>query len=113
MNESTMSILLIVGLIVIFYFLLIRPQQKRMRQQMELMNNLRTGDDVMTSAGIYGTVSEIEEETILLEVSEDTHIRVAKNSVARNFTTHEEPEELEDIEELEDSEEPEEPPEQD
>ena len=103
MNESTMSILLIVGLIAIFYFMLIRPQQKRMRQQTELMGNLHTGDDVMTSSGIYGTVSEIEEETVLLEVSEDVEIRVAKNSIVRNFTGHEEPEE-----ETEEAEEPEE-----
>jgi preprotein translocase subunit YajC len=70
--------------------MLIRPQQKRMRQQMELMNNLRVGDDVMTSAGIYGTISEIEEDTVLLEVAEDVLIRVAKNAIVRNFTQHEE-----------------------
>ena len=103
MNESTMSILLIVGLIAIFYFMLIRPQQKRMRQQTELMSNLRVGDDVMTSSGIYGTISEIEEETILLEISEDVEIRVAKNAIARSFTEPEEPEE--EPEETEESEE--------
>lgn len=111
MNESTMSILLIVGLIVIFYFMLIRPQQKRMRQQMELMNNLRTGDDVMTSSGIYGTVTEIEEETVLLEISEDVEVRVAKSAIARTFAEHEEPEEeteeLGEEEEAEAGEEPE------
>jgi len=114
MNESTMSILLIVGLIAIFYFMLIRPQQKRMRQQTELMSNLHTGDDVMTSSGIYGTVSEIEEETVLLEVSEDVEIRVAKNSIVRNFTGHEEPEEEPDETEEpeEETEEPEKEPEE-
>ncbi len=91
MNQSTMSIVLIVGLIVIFYFMLIRPQQKRMRQQMELMNNLRAGDEVLTSAGIYGTITEIEEDTVLLEVSEDVEIRVAKSAIARTFTVREEP----------------------
>jgi len=113
MNESTMSILLIVGLIAVFYFMLIRPQQKRMRQQAELMSNLKPGDDVMTSSGIYGTVSEIEEETVLLEISEDVEIRVAKNAIVRNFSTHEEPEEEpeedeEELEELEEAEEAEE-----
>lgn len=98
MDQSYMSILLIVGLIAIFYFMLIRPQQKRMRQQMELMNNLRAGDDVMTSAGIYGTITEVEEETILLEVSEDVEIRVAKSAIARTFTVREEPEEEEETE---------------
>ena len=112
MNESTMSILLIVGLIVIFYFMLIRPQQKRMRQQVELMNNLREGDDVMTSSGIYGTITEIEEETVLLEISEDVEVRVAKSAISRTFAEHEEPEEETEEEEkaadaAEESEEPE------
>ncbi|NPV59520.1 MAG: preprotein translocase subunit YajC [Actinobacteria bacterium] len=94
-----MSILLIVGLIAIFYFMLIRPQQKRMRQQMELINNLRAGDDVMTSSGIYGTITEIEEDTVLLEVAEDVEIRVAKSAIARTFTAHGEPEDEEEPEE--------------
>ncbi|OFW55676.1 MAG: preprotein translocase subunit YajC [Candidatus Solincola sediminis] len=101
MNQSAMSILLIVGLIVIFYFMLIRPQQKRMRQQMELMGSLREGDDVMTSSGIYGTVSEVEEDTVILEVAEDVHIRLAKNAVSRVLTEHEPEEEPEEIEEEE------------
>ncbi len=106
MNQSTMSILLIVGLIGIFYFMLIRPQQKRMRQQMELMNSLRVGDDVMTSSGIYGAVSEVEDDTVILEVAEDVHIRVAKNAVARVLTEHEPEEEpAEEEEEEEESEE--------
>ncbi len=99
MNESYMSILLIVGLIAIFYFMLIRPQQKRMRQQMELMNNLRSGDDVMTSSGIYGTIVEIEEDTILLEISEDVQMRMAKSAIAKTFTVRDEPEEEEQEEE--------------
>lgn len=98
-SSSWMSILLIVGLIAIFYFMLIRPQQKRMRQQMELINNLRAGDDVMTSSGIYGTITEIEEDTVLLEVAEDVEIRVAKSAIARTFTAHEVPEDEEEPEE--------------
>ena len=95
MNESTMSIVLIVLMLVGLYFLLIRPQQKRMRQQMELIKGLHEGDDVMTSSGIYGTVTEVEEETVLLEVAEQVEIRVAKSAITRTFTEHEEPEEEE------------------
>ena len=98
MEQSYMSILLIVGLIAIFYFMLIRPQQKRMRQQMELMHNLRAGDEVMTSAGIYGTITEVEEETVLLEVSEDVEIRVAKSAIGRTFTVRDDPGDEEDAE---------------
>ena len=92
-SENYMTLIFVVGLVVIFYFMLIRPQQKRMRQQMELMNSLRSGDDVMTSSGIYGTISEVEEDTVLLEVAEDVVIRVAKSAIARVFTKHEEEEE--------------------
>jgi preprotein translocase subunit YajC len=115
MSQSTMSILLIVLMIGLLYFMMIRPQQKRMRQQMELMNSLKVGDDVMTSSGIYGSVSEVEEDTVLLEVSEDVHVRMAKNSVARVFTVHEEPdeEEEEEAEEPEEADETEEPLESD
>jgi preprotein translocase subunit YajC len=107
MSQSTVSILLIVGLIVIFYFMLIRPQQKRMRQQMDLMNSLRSGDDVMTSSGIYGTISDVEEDTIILEVAEDVHVRLAKNAVVRVLTEHEAEEEPTEAEEEEAEEAPE------
>lgn len=89
-SSSWISILFIVALIVLFYFMLIRPQQRRMRQQMELMKSLRVGDDVMTSAGIYGTISEVEEDTVLLEVAEDVDIRVAKSAIVKIFTPREE-----------------------
>ncbi|MDI6872788.1 preprotein translocase subunit YajC [Candidatus Solincola sp.] len=91
-STGWISILFIVGLIVLFYFMLIRPQQKRMRQQMELMKSLRVGDEVMTSAGIYGTISEVEEDTVLLEVAEDVDIRVAKSAIVKIFTPHEQEE---------------------
>ena len=114
-SDSYMSIILIVGLIVIFYFMLIRPQQKRMRQQMELIKSLRAGDDVMTSSGIYGIISEVEEDTVLMEVAEDVEIRVAKSAIAKVFTVREEPEEEEPGEEESEGEEekaPESPPEE-
>lgn len=97
-SSQWISILFIAGLIVLFYFMLIRPQQKRMRQQMELMRSLRVGDEVMTSAGIYGTISEVEEETVLLEVAEDVEIRVAKSAVVKVFTPHDEEEETGNLE---------------
>ena len=87
-SSQWITILFIAGLIILFYFMLIRPQQRRMRQQMELMSSLRAGDEVMTSAGIYGTISEVEEDTVLLEVAEDVEIRVAKSAVVKVFTTH-------------------------
>jgi preprotein translocase subunit YajC len=74
-------LVIFIGLI---YLVGIRPQQKRRRELQGLLSRLRPGDEVVTVAGIYGTVTEVEEgETILLEVAEDTDIRVAKASIAR------------------------------
>ncbi len=77
-------ILIFIGLI---YLVGIRPQQKRRRQLENILSNLQTGDEVVTVSGIYGTVTEVEKgDTILLEIAEDTDIRVAKSSIARKVT---------------------------
>ncbi|WP_217915713.1 preprotein translocase subunit YajC [Miltoncostaea marina] len=77
-------IILFIGLIYLFG---VRPQQKRRRELENIMNRLRPGDEIVTVSGIYGTVSEIEDgETLLLEVAEDTDIRIAKAAVARVLT---------------------------
>lgn len=74
-------IVLFIGLIYLFG---VRPQQKRRRDLESIMSRLAPGDEVVTVSGIYGTVTEIEDgETILLEVAEDTDIRIAKAAVAR------------------------------
>jgi preprotein translocase subunit YajC len=79
-------ILIFIGLI---YLVGVRPQQKRRRQLEEILRNLRPGDEVVTVSGIYGTVTQVEAgETILLEVAEDTDIRVAKSSIARKVADH-------------------------
>ena len=74
-------ILIFIGLI---YLVGVRPQQKRRKQLEQILSNLRPGDEVVTVSGIYGTVTQVEDgETLLLEVAEDTDIRVAKSSIAR------------------------------
>ena len=80
-------ILIFIGLI---YVVGVRPQQKRRKQLAEILTSLKPGDEVVTVSGIYGTVTEIEEgETLLLEVAEDTDIRVSKASIARKVAGHE------------------------
>ncbi len=73
----------------IFYFLIWRPQQKRMRSQMELMESVKVGDEVVTQGGIYGYITELEDDTLLLEVSEGVDIRVARSSILRNLSAAE------------------------
>jgi len=72
----------------VFYFLLIRPQQKRVRAQQALVNAVEVGDDVMTTGGIFGTVTEIDDEegTVLVEIAPGTQIRMVKTGISRRLT---------------------------
>ena len=77
-------ILIFIGLI---YFVGVRPQQRRRRELEAIMSRLTPGDEIVTVSGIYGTITEVEDgETVLLEVAEDTDIRIAKVSIARVLT---------------------------
>jgi preprotein translocase subunit YajC len=67
---------------VIFYFLLIRPQQKRQKQHQQLMASLKTGDRVVTNSGIHGLIANVKETTFLLKVADNVKIEVDKSSVA-------------------------------
>lgn len=67
---------------VIFYFLLIRPQQKRQKQHQQLMANLKTGDRVVTASGIHGLISNVKETTFLLKVADNVKIEIDKSAVA-------------------------------
>jgi preprotein translocase subunit YajC len=67
---------------VIFYFLLIRPQQKRQKQHQQLMGNLKTGDRIVTSSGIHGLIANVKETTFLLKVADNVKIEIDKSAVA-------------------------------
>jgi len=77
-------ILIFIGLIYVFG---VRPQKRRRAELERIMSSLAPGNEVVTVSGIYGTVTEVEDgETILLEVAEDTDIRIAKAAIARVIT---------------------------
>ena len=68
------------------YALLIRPQQKRVREQQALVRDTEVGDEVMTSSGIYGIVTELEDDTLLIEVAEGIEVRMARGAIAKILT---------------------------
>ncbi len=72
------SILMIVALFVVFYFFMIRPQQKQQKKLKAMREALKKGDKVVTNGGIYGTVRET---SVIVEVDRDVQIRVDKNCV--------------------------------
>jgi len=75
-------IIFLVLIFAIFYFLLIRPQRKRQKQQRELIEELKRGDKVITAGGIYGVIESVSEDSIIIKVESGTTMRVAKSSVA-------------------------------
>ena len=77
--ESFILILIMLG---VFYFLLIRPQQKRQKKHQSLLKALKAGDEVITPAGIFGKITEIQGGTVTVEIAKNTKIRVLKNYVA-------------------------------
>lgn len=77
-------------IIVVFYFLLIRPEKKRSKQMKEMLDNLQIADEVVTTGGIIGRVLSIKEDTVLIETGSDrTKLRILRSSIAENRTVHE------------------------
>ena len=66
----------------VFYFIMIRPQRKRQKEHEELISELRKGDRVITSGGIYGVIESTSEDSIVIKVESGTTIRVSRSSVA-------------------------------
>jgi len=74
-------IIFLVLMFALVYFLIIRPQRKKQRQHEELLTELRKGDKVITSGGIYGQIESISDDSVVLKVESGTTIRVARGSV--------------------------------
>ena len=81
-----LQLLISLGLmVVIFYFLLIRPQQRRVKQQRDLVGSLAVGDEVVTIGGMFGRIMEMDDETVTLDVGGGSRIRFVKQAVARKI----------------------------
>lgn len=81
--------LLLMG--VVFYFLLIRPQSQRRRAQMQMQSDVEVGDEIVTTAGIYGTIREIDDDfgIVTVEVAPNTDIRMARAAIAQRLVDDE------------------------
>ena len=88
--QSMLTMLIPLALmIVIFYFLIIRPEKKRSKKMKDMLDNLEVADEVVTTGGIIGRVLSVKEDTVLIETGSDrTKIRVLKSSIAENRTVH-------------------------
>jgi preprotein translocase subunit YajC len=76
------SFLPIILIFVIFYFLLIRPQQKQRKDHQNLLSNLKVGDNVLTSGGIYGRVTGLKDDRVTVEISDKVRVKVNRGNIA-------------------------------
>lgn len=81
-GSSMVSTFVMFGAIIaIFYFMIIRPQQKRMKEHQALLSNVKRGDKVTMTGGMHGTVHEVEEKTVLVEIARNTVVTFEKGAV--------------------------------
>ena len=78
--------IMIILIFVVMWAFMIRPQRKQQKELEKFRSELKKGDKVVTAGGIYGTVDEVTEKTVLMKVDGDVKIRVDKNSIARDYT---------------------------
>ncbi len=82
--EALSPLLLIAVFVAFFYFLAIRPQRRRQMELQKMRNALTPGDAIVTVSGLHGTLTEIEDGgTVLIEISEDTEVRIDAAAIAR------------------------------
>jgi preprotein translocase subunit YajC len=80
-----------VGLLVLFWVLVVLPQRRRRQRQVTMLAQLAAGDDVITVGGLYGSVRDVKEDHVVLEIAPETHVRVAKSAVAARLDREQEP----------------------
>ncbi len=107
MGSGTGSILYILMLVALFWFLLIRPQQTQAKKRAEMLTALKTGDKVVTIGGICGKVAQITDNKIFVEVSDGVVVEFLRNAISTVETEEElknpfEEDEYEDFEDLDD-----------
>ncbi len=80
-GQTLMGLLPMVLLIAGFYFLFIRPQMKKQKEERQMRAAIKTGDDVVTTGGIFGTVTNVKEDRFVLRIAEHTKIEITKDAI--------------------------------
>jgi len=80
-NPLSGPIPMMVIMVVMFYFLLIRPQQKRLKAHQAMIGELKKGDKVLTSGGIIGTVQDVSEDTLRIEIADKVRVTVKRDTI--------------------------------
>ena len=80
--SGLLSMLPIVIIFLVFYFLLIRPQQKRGKEHKEMLSKVEKGDNIVSTGGLYGRVTSVGEDTVMVEIAENVRVKIAKDAIA-------------------------------
>lgn len=80
------SLIILAGTFVVFWLLFIRPQQRRMREHQALVASIEAGDQVVTTAGLYGRITAVHDDIVRLEVAPGVEVRVARSAVGHRVT---------------------------
>ncbi len=87
--QMLMTFLPLVLILLVFYFIIIKPQRKQEKEDAKMRDNLEIGDEVVTNGGIVGIIFQIKEDTVVIETGGDrSKIRVKKWAIAKNETVH-------------------------
>jgi len=81
-GSGLQSLILFGGIAIVFYFFMIRPQQKKQKDQKKFIEEIKKGDNVVTIGGVHGKVYATEEDTVTLEVDKSTKIKVEKSAIS-------------------------------
>lgn len=85
-NGMTMQLLFMGAIIAVFYFFMIRPQQKKAKDQKKFIDEIKRGDYVVTIGGMHGRIADIEDDTFIIEVERGGRIKFSKASISMDST---------------------------
>ena len=80
-GDPFMAFLPLIIIFVLFYFLLIRPQMKRQKEHRQLVENLDTGDEIVTAGGVVGRITEVGEQFVIVEVADGVQLKVQRHTI--------------------------------
>ncbi len=87
-NAGILNFIPLIFIFIVFYFLILRPQQKKQKEHQKMVMGLKKNDEVVTSGGFYGTIVNIKEKSVVLRIDENAKIEIEKNSIAYIRKTH-------------------------
>ena len=85
-GAGMVNLILFAGILLVFYFFIIRPQARKQKEQAKLLNSLEKGKDIVTTSGIIGRINKIEDDIVYLQIDPKTYIKIVKSAVSKEMT---------------------------